>query len=307
MSKYLMTNKQLEEVKEYLETQTDISSFSRVSMIETLKDLQFMNLVSKRLSYTKFIEQLEQQKIMDSVLIDLPKNNVTRRYVLNGVRINPIEIALSLNPGSHASHGSALYMHIFKGEVSEDIYITKEQSKKPDSSEPLSQKNINAAFSRPMRKTNQVASFSYKGKVYKVHMLNGKNSNNAGVRFIETNLFSKGVARATTLERTIIDCIVRPCYAGGHKTILQALKKARKEKMNLSEYDLLDLLKKLKLKYPYQNSLAYYLKESGYPYEEVRNNVNKDFVFYLDYEMDERVKNDEFSLYVPPKKNIQRA
>lgn len=298
MSKYRMNAQQLKEVKDYLEWETDISSFSRISMIETLKDLQHLNIVSKRLSYTKFIEQLERHEIVNSVLIELPKNDVTRRYVLNGANTNPIEIALSLNPGSHVSHGSALYVHIFKSSMPEDIYITKEQTQKPDFSSPLTQKNIDSAFSRPMRKTNQIASFSYKNKEYKVHMLNGKQTKNAGVKFIDSGLFSKSIVRMTTLERTVIDCVVRPSYAGGHKTIIQALSKAKDEEMEINELELLELLKRINLKYPYQNSLAYYLRESGYSNKELKKHINKDFVFYLDYEMKNKIKDEECSLYI---------
>lgn len=303
-SRYLMTPEQLVKVKYYLENVTEISSFSRISMIETLKDLQAENIVSKRLSYTKFIEQLERREIINSVLIELPKGDVTRRYVLSDVpQLNPIEIALSLNPGSHVSHGSALYLHFFQENLSEDIYITKEQSVKPDYSSPLNQERIDHAFSRKMRSTNQIAIFSYKKKEYKVHLLNGKNSKNAGVKFIDTKLFSKGVVVATSLERTLIDCVVRPAYAGGNTMIIKALEKALKENLYIDQDKLIELLKKLNFKYPYQNSLGYFLKETGHPYQKIKSEVNKKVVFYLDYEMKNKSKNEEFSLYVPTEKN----
>ena len=299
MSRYRMTPEQMLRVKQYLENETEISSFSRISMIETLKDLQAENIVSNRLSYTKFIEQLESEMIT-SVLIELPKGDVTRRYVLSdSPKLNPIEIALSLNPGSHVSHGSALNLHFFQETSSENIYITKEQSVKPDYSSPLNQERIDYAFSRKMRSTNQIATFSYKQKEYRVYLLNGKNSKNAGVKFIDTNLFSKGVVMATSLERTLIDCIVRPSYAGGYETIIKALNEAKKKNIYIDQKKIIELLKKINLKYPYQNPLGYYLKKTGHPYDEIKNEVNRDVTFYLDYEIKDKNKNEEFSLYVP--------
>ena len=46
MSRYRMTPEQILRVKHYLENETEVSSFSRISMIETLKDLQAENIVS---------------------------------------------------------------------------------------------------------------------------------------------------------------------------------------------------------------------------------------------------------------------
>jgi len=86
-------------------------------------------------------------------------------------------------------------------------YVNREQSPKKTTSR-LGQGRIDMAFkNRPRR-----AAFEFTSGTFRVTFLNGKHTGNAGV--IEMPGLSAEQLRVTSLERTLIDSVVRPQYAG---------------------------------------------------------------------------------------------
>lgn len=88
------------------------------------------------------------------------------------------------------------------------------------------QEDIDLAFSRPMRQTNQIARFTLDNKEYKVYLLNGKYQNKLGVKKMVSFELSRPL-EVTNIERTLIDVVVRPLYAGGVEEVLEAFKVAK--------------------------------------------------------------------------------
>ena len=164
----------------------------------------------------------------------------------------------------------------------------------------MTQGRIDYAFSKKMRRTNFIYSFTYKEISYRVHVLNSKNTNNTGVVSKKIIGFSKPV-KVTNIERTLIDAAVRPSYSGGALEILEAFSRSQ-DSINLDK--LWTYLKKFNHSYPYFKSIAFYLKYSN---QEYRNYLKKyyfkdsrnDLTFYLDYQMITPKKDDELNLFFP--------
>jgi predicted transcriptional regulator of viral defense system len=103
----------------------------------------------------------------------------------------------------------------------------------------------------------------------------------------------------TDLERTLIDIVVRPAYAGGIKLIADAYKHAFK-KIDV-EY-LTKLLQKMEYAYPYHQSIGFLLERAGATEQDCRrlSNLGTEFDFYLDYKMKNPAYSKKWRLYYPP-------
>src|SRR6202521_1124432 len=163
----------------------------------------------------------------------------------------PFSVAISLRKEqSFFSHASAMWIH----GLSEDhkhIFLNKEQSAKPTSPSSLSQEAIDRAFQNQQRRSKM----AYRFKDSTITLLNGKHT---GRRDVETAKAPTGQeVDVTSIERTLIDIAVRPAYSGGVSHVLEAYKRAR-DRVSVSK--LISLLDKFDYKYPYHQSIGFYLK-----------------------------------------------
>ncbi|MEK4145495.1 hypothetical protein NST48_31585, partial [Paenibacillus sp. FSL M7-0547] len=227
--------------------------------------------------------------ILKLIEILLPNDRVSK-FIFG--KVAPLEIAATINKRAYFSHETALYLHGLC-KKSQDIYTNIEQTPKLTGTSTLTQESIDQAFSRPMRKTNQIAQFKIKEKNYRVHMLNGKHNGNIGVVYGEIGF------HLTNLERTFIDCVVRPQYAGGPYVILEAFKKAHNS-LNISQ--LLETLKKMNFKYPYHQVIGFYLERAGYDdsiLQLVRQFDQINYCLSLDYMLDLSYFSSSWNVYYP--------
>lgn len=282
------------------------SVFSRIDLIKILEDLKEQKVLGRSFKYGRFVDLITTDlPILETVKVDLPNDVKTERYVLIDFTVHPFEIALSLNPGAYVSHYSALFLHDLTHNIPKNIYINREQTPKPrDSENKVTQQKLDYAFNRPMRQTNQIAKFSYKKKKYQVFLLNGKHTGQLGVIELKTPHTHRPV-RVTNLERTLIDCVVRPKYAGGVEEILNGFERAKDD---LSVNRLLGILKKLDYVYLYEKSIYFYLSRTGYSSSQLKmvsESINKSdeasLFFYLDYQIPGKVLDENIGIYYPKK------
>ncbi|NBD28378.1 type IV toxin-antitoxin system AbiEi family antitoxin domain-containing protein [Paenibacillus glycinis] len=274
--------------------------FTYDSLQGLLQQIKEEDIVPKSLKLTEFINYVILEKnMMNAVDVKLPQRGTTR--FLSG-DISPYRLALTFNKESYLSHYSAVFVHQLTNNIPRKIYTNMEQASKwyvdydpNDPEDQLIQKNIDLAFSRPMRETNQKASFNLNEHNYEVFLLNGKNHNRLGITKIKMDGEELTV---TDLERTLIDIVVRPNYSGGVVEVLEAYKAA---KGRVSVNKLLATLKKMKFKYPYHQLIGLYLERAGYP-----ENVFKLFTpfsldhdFYLTYGMKDKKYSDRWRVYYP--------
>jgi hypothetical protein len=238
---------------------------------------------------------LLKEKLITHVKVELPNRSVDR-YIFDNPSV--YEIALSLNKKSYLSHYSALFLHGLTNNVTKTIYTNLEQSKKwsvDETDREMEQKNIDLAFSRPMRRTNQIARFKYEKEKFQAYLLNGKNHDLLGVT--DYTLGNKKMP-ITDMERTLIDITVRPNYAGGIEEVLNAYESAKKR---ISVNKLLATLKKMTFIYPYHQLVGFYLEKAGYDENVLKllNQFEIKYNFYLTYEMKDKDFSDRWRVFYP--------
>jgi predicted transcriptional regulator of viral defense system len=172
------------------------------------------------------------------------------------------------------------------------IYLNTEQSAKPSSEGSLTQDAIKRAFSGKQRQSQLI----YNCNGASVIMVSGKNTNRLGVEEI-TGPASE-LLQVTNLERTLVDIVVRPAYAGG---ISQVLKAYRAAKDRVSVDQLLAILKKLDYVYPYHQPIGFLMQKTGYPEEGYAKlgalGLNHDF--YLTHGMQQPEYSTTWRLFYP--------
>lgn len=161
----------------------------------------------------------------------------------------------------------------------------------------LHQDNIDKAFERPMRTTNQIA--KVKDSIYSTYFLNGKNVSGVGVVELDHN---NSKVKITNLERTLIDITVRPAYAGGVNEVLDAYILAKDK---ISTNKLIATLKKLDYIYPYHQSIGFYMERAGYNVQTLilLEKLPIKYNFYLTYQMKKKLYSDRWHLFFPEELN----
>jgi len=201
----------------------------------------------------------------------------------------PYHYAVSLRKKTYLTHASALNILGLTQQIPKTIYVNKEQSPKKHSTEPLTQDGIDRAFANQQRKSKYI----FKVGSYNIILLSGKATNNAGV---ETDKIIN--LPRTCLERTLIDITVRPRYAGNVFNVLEAFQNSIKD---INYVKLLELLEKLDYRYPYHQSLGFYLEKAGAPNKELQKfrDIGIKFNFYLDYSMASTSFNQSWRVFHP--------
>ena len=234
----------------------------------------------------RFIEQLQKRGILTKIeiLFDGYLNN-KERYITDSA--NVFEVAVSLVNKSYLSHYTAVFLNGLTNQVPKTIYVTFEQSKKAAGDSQLKQEAIDAAFSKPQRRALTEAVYGD----FSFLILNGMNTGRTGIHTIEN-------VPVTNLERTLIDITVRPSYAGGVYSVLEAYQNALSR---ISLNKLVATLDNLSFIYPYHQAVGFYLERAGYSgkkLEDLRSR-KKEFRFYLTYEINEKDFSEDWQLYYP--------
>lgn len=252
-----------------------ILSIVDIGKILTQKVLPQINMPYS-LERKTFLNFLLEENIIIEEKIQLPNRTMTK-YIFG--EVSKYELALSINPNSYLSHYTAMFLHGLTENIPKIIYTNMEQYLKPSSntSRDLPQDNIDRAFSRPMRTTNNIAI----AENFKVVLLNGKNTGNLEV--IKKEINNKNLP-ITSIERTLIDIVTRPKYSGGVLEILNAYEEA-KDKFSTGR--LLATLKKLDYAYPYHQAIGFYMEKAGYSDDILKrfDKLDKKVDFYLTYQM----------------------
>jgi predicted transcriptional regulator of viral defense system len=281
-------------------------TYSKDKKIFNNNDLKFMLLfikakisIAKTTNFNEFSSFLISSKIMKLIMFEYSKDNrIALRYHFSKDEISDYKLAQSLSKKSFISHYSAMSYHDLTDNIPKRTYLNSEQTKQTlgrSVTDDLVQENIDRAFSKDMRKTTK---FVYeKNENIEIVFLNSANTGNFGVESVP---YKKDTIKVTSLERTLVDIVVRPAYSGGSLEILNAYKKARDKTISVGK--IISILKKNDYIYPYEQSIGFLLEKANYDKKLVNRIYNiceKKYKFYLDYKIPEKNFSKKWNLYYP--------
>lgn len=204
---------------------------------------------------------------------------------------SPYEVFLSLKPHSYLCHASAIFLHGLTSMIPEMIYVNSEQTPKP-SGGGLNQQSLNRAFANKQRQSKLTYSFGSHIATY----LSGKHSNRLGV---VGKVGDRGaLLPVTDIERSLIDAVVRPGYAGGLENVLQAFVGAKDV---VSTNRMKAYLKQLAYVYPYNQSIGFMMSRAGYGGGslDVMREMGVNYDFFADYGLRDTSYDPEWRMYYP--------
>jgi hypothetical protein len=243
--------------------------------------------LTERPSINELIRVIEEHELLQIAEIASDGYGRKTRYALGKVSL--LQLASSFYKGSYLSHGTALQVHGLAS--SNQVFVNHEQSPKGSGSR-LSQSGLDRAFKSPQRQSNYI--FRYGSRT--ITFLNGKNTERAGV--IEMQGDEHESLQVTNLERTLIDVIVRPQYAGGIRNVIKCFEKAM-DRISIDE--IATLLARTDYVYPYHQAIGFVLQKVGLPEESLSPLKARKvrFRFYLDYAMKNPAFDPAWKLYYP--------
>ena len=276
------------------------SNDSRVLRRRDLEQILSRNRGEWRLAQhatvAEFIAYLTKRARLRRVDLPFPVRKEIR-YTWGDVPLSAV--LMTVKPGCYFSHYTAVHMHELTEQDPKTLYVNVEQPPKPVPTSGLVQERIDAAFARKPRMSKNVARL----RDVRVCLLNGKHTGQLGVESREVNSADGGTEwtiRVTDVERTLIDIVVRPFYAGGVGEVLKAYRLAAPK---VSVNRLAALLGQLAYVYPYHQAIGFYLERSG-AYKTAlidafRQKFSREFDFYLTYNMSNARYDKRWRLFVP--------
>jgi predicted transcriptional regulator of viral defense system len=213
------------------------------------------------------------------------------RYAYNGV--SPYALGLALKSGAYLTHATALFLHALTDEVPKTVYVNREQTPKPRPTGPLTQQALDRAFANKPRRSQYV--FDAEG--YRYVILSGKSTGRLEVSKLAGP--NGEVLDVTKVERTLIDIVVRPSYAGGPQEVLEAYRRA-KERVSVGV--LIATLRKLDYVYPYNQAIGFYMDRAGYKREQLDRirALGLNFDFYLANAIKDPAYDSAWRIHFPP-------
>jgi hypothetical protein len=239
-------------------------------------------------AFLKFLLDKTPMTKVDLMAVHHTSSSNMTRYVWK--EVSPYDIAISLKRNAYLCHATALFLHGLTEQIPSRIFVNAEQSPKP-SSGTLTQEAIHRAFSKKQRASNFVFRFGENETV----LIWGKNTGRLEVVDLD---YSGTKLAVTSLERTLIDIVVRPSYAGG---VFQVLDAYRRALGRASVGTLIATLKKLSYVYPYHQAIGFYMERAGYPEQQYGRlkGLGLQHDFYITYDLRDKEYVADWRLFVP--------
>jgi AbiEi antitoxin C-terminal domain len=248
--------------------------------------------LAQRTTVEDFVTFLVKSAKLRKHRFDFP-NRPETLYVWGDVPL--MDMLLELKPHSYYSHYTAMRLHGLTEQVPKVIYISHERAIQTQSTSPLTQDAIDAAFQRPPRISNNAVQFGG----HRVILINSAFTAELGVvdNAAEQGSGASSPVRVTGVERTLIDAAVRPAYCGGVFEVAKAFELA-KEAVSVNAMGA--MLHKLRYAYPYHQVIGYYLERAGYR-DSVVDLMRQEmhFDFYLAHDMGPTRYEPAWRLHVP--------
>lgn len=264
--------------------------FRRTDFDRLLKEKRDDWKLAKQInSATLITTLLATTRLREVVLTSADYPSVTR-YMWGTA--SSFEVALSIKPHAYLCHLSAAFLHNLTDQIPSTIYVNAEQSPKPEPEGQLTQDALTRAFARPQRTSRLI--YAYDNA--RIVVLAGKNTGRLEVGEVQGT--GDETLEVTKLERTLIDLVVRPTYAGGLPTVIDAYR-AAKDRVSINT--LRATLKKLRYVYPYHQAIGFVMERAGFAKEscDMLFALGTPFDFYLTHAMVETDYDPKWRLFFP--------
>ncbi len=213
-----------------------------------------------------------------------------------------LETLVGLVDRGFYSHYTALRIHGLTEQTPKTIYLNQEKLRSlgfgHDKDAVYEQDAIDQAFKKPPRVSKN--EIDLPADQCRVVMLQSAYHKGLGIidgTFNDGNERNLPI-RYTDLERTMIDIVTRPFYAGGVAEVAKAFENA-KDKLAVNKMSA--MLNKMRFGYPYHQAIGYYLERAGYKASLLDIFRRKPMVrdFYLTHGLDKTTYYREWRLHVP--------
>jgi predicted transcriptional regulator of viral defense system len=264
--------------------------FTNAALSQVFKQNRELWRLPQRVSATSFVSGLVDEGLLNPIQLQSLTYRGLIRYAWK--KPSPFEIGLSIKRKSYLSHGTAAFLNNLSQTVPHTIYVNAEQTEKPAPPSPPTQESIDRAFSRPQRSSKYIFTFEQ----YSFVILAGKFTNGLKVSAIPGP--EGEPLRVTVPERTLIDIVVRPAYAGGVYDVLTAFRAARS---TISVNTLVQTLRQLNYAYPYQQAIGFYMERAGYSIQQLDRlrELGTPFNFFLAHDLREVEFDSNWRLFYP--------
>jgi len=266
--------------------------FSVRELEEIFRDSRHEWDLPDRTRVSRWLEYLQTKGSLRKLTLQAKGYTPLIRYVWGGV--SAYRLAALIWRGAYLSHGSAVFLHGLTDDIPKTVYVNREQSPKPTPSGGLTQERLDMAFSRPQRSSAYVLTVDD----FRIVMLSGKNTGRLEVGEIPDPSAESRLLPVTRLERTLIDIVVRPAYAGGVTRLVDAFHGAAPR---VSVPVLVATLRQLGYIYPYHQALGFLLERAGVDPTQLGplRELGMEFDFHLAHGMRERDYDPSWRLFFP--------
>lgn len=237
------------------------------------------------------IAMLEREGLLREARLHSDEYRDLARYLWKDC--TPIEIASTVRDAAYMSHGTAVFLHGLTQQLPRTFYVNYEQTPKPAPNGSLTQEAVDRAFKGKQRSSR----YTWQFENNRFTVLSGKHTGHYGVEELKGP--SGEPLRIAGLERTLVDIVVRPTYAGGLYEVLQAYKSARERQVSVSR--LLATLKALDYRYPYHQSIGFLMERAGFESSQLKRlrDLGLKCKFYLGYDLKKPDFDESWQVYIP--------
>lgn len=286
-SKLDIMNKNLKDIVHFFEDNYATDVFLPTQFHGIIDDLKDKEILLKTTGFEEFLSFLMDNNILKEIKIKFPRKTY-HLYVYspnNEFNLDPLKIVSTFKEDGYFSHYTAAFLHGLTENIVKTIYFSQQNSTvhKPGS---LIQKNIDVAFSKPVRESKNFSHFEGQKIV-----------------LLESVFRDKGINQidgfnVSNVEKTLLDITVRPNYSGGVHEVLNIYKNARDR---ASVNRLRAYLKQANYTYPYHQAIGFYLEHAGYPENVLKllESFPQEYDFYLTHNIKDKKYSDRWKLYYP--------
>lgn len=261
------------------------------------KERAFWRLTNST-SLSSFIRFMREKTALREVRYTFPQRDITG-YVWGDVPL--LEILLGLVDDSFYSHYTAVRIHGLTEQVPKTIFLNHEKSSNSigysSHSELFDQAAIDAAFSKPPRASKNESAT----EDVRIIFLESAYHSSIGITTSAVNFGGDRDLniRHTNLERTLIDIVVRPFYAGGVFEVAKAFEHAKDKGVSINT--LSSMLKRMGFGYPYHQAIGFYLERANFKSSlvDIFRKMPRERDFYITHQMGKTRYISEWRLYVP--------